>query len=285
MVDGGGAPGPVWSFRTELGTDGLGFDEIVLVKRKPYSSDHNYSVVANGTSPDRFLAENGIYLHNLRNGETRAVVTAAELPGGTGVIRKLSLSFDARKMIFDYRRDRASGFRIWEANLDGTGLRQLTFRPADEDEKVARYGVASYHTDDMHPCYLPDGAIVFTSSRCEHGILCFTQPACVTVVLHRMDALGGHIEQLTQSPVSEFSPTDICQLSSGRGPHVHWLSRAFGANAADGGARDSCGRGTASEHSRAPAGRDRSASGDPLPFGHSTDLRRQVRLLSQQEES
>jgi len=66
IVDGKAIPGPTWSFRTKLQTNNLGFDELVFVKRKPYSSDHNYSVVNNGTSADRFLAENGIYVYNLR---------------------------------------------------------------------------------------------------------------------------------------------------------------------------------------------------------------------------
>ncbi|KKL73621.1 hypothetical protein LCGC14_2073030, partial [marine sediment metagenome] len=57
IVDGKAIPGRTWSFRTKLQTNNLGFEEIVFVKRKPYSSDHNYSVVNNGTSADRFLAE------------------------------------------------------------------------------------------------------------------------------------------------------------------------------------------------------------------------------------
>ncbi len=219
IVDGKTIPGQTWSFRTKLRMDNLGFEEIVFVKRKPYSSDHNYSVVNNGTSADRFLAENGVYVYNLRTSETRPVITAADLPGGVGVIGKLSLSFDAKKVIFDYRKDTASGFRVWEVNIDGTGLRQLTFPPADEAEKVARYGRAGFHTDDMHPNYLPDGGIVFTSSRCEHGILCFGQPEVVSVVLHRMDADGGNMAQLTQSPVSEFSPVI---LDDGRIMYHRW---------------------------------------------------------------
>ncbi|MAG93175.1 MAG: hypothetical protein CMJ48_05435, partial [Planctomycetaceae bacterium] len=219
IVDGKTIPGRTWSFRTRLPTNNLGFDEIVFVKRKPYSSDHNYWVVNNGTSADRFLAENGIYVYNLRTSETRPVITAANLPGGTGVVGKLSLSFDAKKVIFDYREDTTSGFRIWEVSVDGTGLRQLTFPPTDETEKVARYGKAAFHTDDMHPSYLPDGGIVFTSSRCEHGVLCFTQPEVVSVVLHRMDADGGHMTQLTQSPVSEFSPV---VLDDGRIMYHRW---------------------------------------------------------------
>ncbi len=56
----------------------LGFDEIVFVKRKPYSSDHNYTMAYNGTSADRFLAENGIYAYNLKTKQTRAIITAAD---------------------------------------------------------------------------------------------------------------------------------------------------------------------------------------------------------------
>ena len=37
----------------------LGFDEIIFVKRMPYSSDHYYTDINNGTSPDRFHPENG----------------------------------------------------------------------------------------------------------------------------------------------------------------------------------------------------------------------------------
>ena len=40
-------------------------------------------------------------------------------------------------------------WHIWEMNVDGSGLRQLTFGP--------------YH--DVNPAYLPDGRIVFSSSR------------------------------------------------------------------------------------------------------------------------
>ncbi|MHC4074514.1 MAG: hypothetical protein ACYTGS_21215, partial [Planctomycetota bacterium] len=71
----------------------LGFDEIVLVKRKPYSSDHYYTDINNGTAPDRFGSDNGIYIYNLRTQRERAVVTAASLPGGKGFIGKISLSF------------------------------------------------------------------------------------------------------------------------------------------------------------------------------------------------
>ena len=72
------------------------------------------------------------------------------MPGGKGFIGKISLSFDAKKVLFDFRENPDAGFRIWEVGIDGTGLRQVSFPPADEAEKVARWH-PGWHTDDIHP--------------------------------------------------------------------------------------------------------------------------------------
>lgn len=201
-----------------VGPEDVGFEELVFVKRKPYSSDHYYTDINNGTSPDRFLPDNGIYVYNLRTRSERPVVTAADLPGGKGFIGKISLSFDARRVVFDFRQDPGSGFRVWEVKVDGTGLRQVSFPPADEAEKAARWR-AGWHTDDIHPCYLPDGKIIFSSTRCEHTILCGGSGSLVAPNLHRMDADGSHVEPLTRSPVSEFCPL---VLDDGRVMYHRW---------------------------------------------------------------
>jgi hypothetical protein len=145
-------------------------------------------------------------------------VTAADMPGGKGFIGKISTSFDARKVIFDFRQDPSSGFRIWEVNIDGTELRQISRPPADETEKVSRWG-KPFHTDDIHPCYLPDGKIIFSSTRCEHTVLCGGSAALAAPALHRMNADGTEVEQLTRSPVSEFCPV---VLSDGRVMYHRW---------------------------------------------------------------
>ena len=196
----------------------VGFDEIVFVKRKPYSSDHYYTDVNNGTSPDRFLPENGIYVYNLRTGRERAVVTAAGMPGGKGFIGKISLSFDARQVVFDFRESPDRGFRVWEVGIDGAGLRQVSFPPDDEARKAARWG-RPWHTDDVHPCYLPDGRIIFSSTRCEHTVLCGGSAHLVAPVLHCMAPDGTQIEQLSKSPVSEFCPV---VLDDGRVMYHRW---------------------------------------------------------------
>jgi len=203
---------------TPVDPDALGFDEFAFVKRKPYSSDHYYTDINNGTSPDRFVPDNGIFIYNVRTRTERPVVTAAGLPGGKGLIGKISLSLDARKILFDFRQDPGAGFRIWEVNTDGTGLRQVSFPPPDEAEKAARWH-PSWHTDDIHPCYLPDGKIIFSSTRSEHTVLCGGSGSLVAPVLHRMEADGTHIEQLSRSPVSEFCPV---VLDDGRVMYHRW---------------------------------------------------------------
>jgi len=206
------------SAKTPVDPAAVGFEEILFVKRKPYSSDHYYTDIDNGTSPDRFVAENGIYVVNLRTRAERPVVTAADLPGGKGFIGKISLSFDAKKVVFDFREDPGAGFRIWEVHIDGTHLRQVSFPPVDEAEKAMRWR-ASWHTDDIHPCYLPDGKIIFSSTRNEHTVLCGGSGHLVAPGLHRVDADGSHVEQLTRSPVSEFCPV---VLDDGRVMYHRW---------------------------------------------------------------
>jgi len=223
--DGEPQTGSEWTFETEPAPFdpndyNLGFDEIVFIKRRPYTSDHYYTAMNNGTSSGVFQEENGIYIYNMRTQEERPVVTAADFPGGsgTGIIGNFTLSFDATKLVFDYRNASSEAFRIWEVNIDGTGLRQISTAPADEADKVARWGNSRvWCTDDLDPAYLPDGDIIFSSTRSEHVILCGTTFQAST--LHRMDPNGLVIEKLTDSPVSEFCPVI---LDDGRVMYHRW---------------------------------------------------------------
>jgi hypothetical protein len=218
QVAAGPANTPAAAAQPPAGPDDLGFDEFLFVKRKQYSSDHYYTDINNGTSPDRFLPENGIYIYNVRTRSERPVVKAAAMPGGKGFIGKISLSFDAKKILFDFRENPGAGFRVWEVGVDGSGLRQVSSPPPDEAEKAARWH-KGWHTDDIHPNYLQDGKIIFSSTRCEHTVLCGGSGALVAPTLHRMDADGSRVEQLSNSPVSEFCPL---VLDDGRVMYHRW---------------------------------------------------------------
>jgi hypothetical protein len=151
-----------------------------------------------------------------------------------GIFGRFDLHFSATKIVFGWKASPKEGFRIYEIDIDpDTGIwtggpRQLTHPPGDEAARIAKYshanrtpGLGVYHhqTDDMHPCYLPDGGIVFTSTRCEYGTLCDADDVFSTAVLHRMEGDGTHIEKLTNSSVSEFCPT---MMADGRLLYTRW---------------------------------------------------------------
>jgi hypothetical protein len=79
----------------------------------------------------------------------------------------------------------------------------------------------------MHPCYLPDGRIVFTSTRGEHGVLCGGHSLTATN-LFRIDADGSRLRPLSQGALSEFCPT---LMNDGRILYNRWEYVDKGAGA------------------------------------------------------
>ena len=101
------------------------------------------------------------------DGQVRTLVDASTAPLGTPVdIISPSVSYDGERIVFSGLKEQESGWRIFEINADGTGLRQVTH--SDRRVDLRRYGEAAAHMrhyDDVHPCYLPDGRICFSSTR------------------------------------------------------------------------------------------------------------------------
>ncbi|MEI6676469.1 MAG: hypothetical protein WCO57_14965 [Verrucomicrobiota bacterium] len=192
----------------------LGFDQVLFVKRHTYNSNHYYTEFINSS----WQPGGNLCALNLKDGSVREVV--AELQGG--VFERFDLSFDAKRVVFAWKKGPQDGYRIYEVNLDGTGLRQLTFPQTDDAELVRQYRVSGhYHhgTDDMQPCYLPDGGIAFISTRCQYGILCDGPDDFTTTVIYRMDGDGKNLRKLSNSSVSEASPVI---LPDGRILYTRW---------------------------------------------------------------
>jgi len=197
--------------------------KLLFVKRHTYQSSHYYTDYIDGC---RYFGGNLCVL-SLADGKVTELVPQLK----DGIFGRYDLSFDARLVVFDYKARPGEGFRIWEVGVDGTGLRQITFPPADEPQRIEKYWQRDssvlrqrqadyrHHTDDMHPCYLPDGRLSFISSRCERGILCDTSDVLTTTTIYRMDADGRNIEVLSDSPVSEASPS---VMNDGRVLYTRW---------------------------------------------------------------
>jgi hypothetical protein len=97
-------------------------------------------------------------------------------------------------------------FHLYEIKMDGSGLRQLTRGPYD----------------DMMADYLPDGSIVFCSTRRRGYSRCFGPEYSYrwhTYTLHRMNADGSDIRALSWNDVSEWFPA---VSNSGHILHARW---------------------------------------------------------------
>lgn len=195
---------------------------LLFVRRYTYDSAHYYDDYYNGI---RDWGGNICEL-DLASGKVREIVP--QLAGG--IFDRYDLSFDAKRIVFGYRARKPGGYRIWEIGINGKGLRQLTFPPKDEAERVERHReypkelvesdprYYGHWTDDMHPCYLPDGRIAFVSTRAERTVLCGGHNL-TTTALHRIDADGDNLQEVSQGALSEFTPA---MLDDGRILYNRW---------------------------------------------------------------
>ena len=111
------------------------------------------------------------------------------------------VSFDARTVLFCMKPASERSFHLYEINLDGSGLRQLT---------KSLY-------DDLDPIYLPDGHIMFVSSRCNTYIRCM--PEAYSSVLARCDGDGRNIYLISRNSENDWLPS---LLHDGRVIYSRW---------------------------------------------------------------
>jgi len=190
-----------------------GVETLVFIRRFTLNANHVYTEYLNS----RWTPGGGLCVLDLKTGAVCDLVPQFTV----GVVNRFDISYDAKKILFDYKKGPRDGYRIYEVGVDGRGLRQVTFPEANEAELVSKYGSGSYHhgTDDMHPCYLPDGGIAFVTTRCQYGILCNASDQYTTKNLYRMDGSGKNMRALSNSPVSEASPA---MLPDGRLMYHRW---------------------------------------------------------------
>ena len=133
---------------------------------------------------------------------------------GEGVYRDPELSWDARRIVFAFKGHADGDTSIHEIGIDGAGLRQLTQPDQCEVKQgISRIG-AGHH--DITPCYLPDGRIVFSSTRPGALVPCFNSGVDT---LHVMNADGSGLRHLSVNNVNEFDPA---VLHDGRILYGRW---------------------------------------------------------------
>jgi len=169
--------------RAALANPLLNKDPILFVVRKQYTQDHqnsenwypNHEVNSAGYA----ACAGGSYLKKWD--PQTGTVTTLLYAGEKGVLRDPDIHFDGNKFLFAWRKNIADEFHIYEMNVDGSGLRQLT----------SAAGVA-----DGYPIYLPDDDIAFVSSREPKYIPCNRHRGAN---MYRMDSDGANIHRISNN--------------------------------------------------------------------------------------
>jgi len=197
----------------------LKFDKLLFVKRMTNAPGHIYEDHRAG----RTMGGNLCILSPVTpNG--RVTEIAPQLAGG--IFGRFDLSFDARRVVFAYRRSPETNYRIYEIGIDGKGLRQLTFARSDEPKVVECYkgGRLAGGYDDIDPCYLPNGKIMFASTRTQRVVFCL---GTSVTTLHVMDGDGKNLHSISEGPITEVDP---CVMDDGRVVYMRWeyVDKGFG---------------------------------------------------------
>ena len=187
---------------------------MLMAKRHPYFAGHIYDdYITWHPGGGLFVIENPSA--RPADQKVRALVDPhSEATLGEGVYRDPELSWDARRVVFSFKGGADASTSICEVGIDGHGLRQLTF-PAETpvQQNVRRIGQGHH---DVTPAYLPDGRIVFSSTRPKALVPCFNSGVDT---LHTMDADGGRIKSISANNVNEFDPA---VMADGRILYGRW---------------------------------------------------------------
>jgi len=181
---------------------------ILYIVRPQYRSDHHNTATMFQTgeiNTGSFHGGGAIKTIDFkRGGRVNTLLESA-----AGGARDPDVSYDGRRVLFSMRQDAADDYHLYEINADGTGLKQLTFG----------LGIS-----DIDPIYLPDGQIIFSSTREPKYCMCNRHIMCN---LFSMDADGANIHQIGHSTLHEGHPA---VMPDGRIIYDRWeyVDRNFG---------------------------------------------------------
>ena len=181
------------------------------------------TTLGNPTDSITFTPGGDLYTREKSSPTAPEVNITARMTGGQGDVSDPEVSYDGSKILFAMRCTAGSArecygvgasaddtWNIWEYDI-----RNASFRKIISDPSVARAG------DDVDPAYLPDGRIVFVSTRQEkskqqmtaQGITPYNyldeyerEPA---TALHVMDSNGANIRQISFNQSHDRNPSVI----------------------------------------------------------------------------
>jgi hypothetical protein len=200
--------GPCAALREAMAADPLlAGRPILFVVRGQYAGDHHNTATMFQTgeiNTGKFKGPGALKTIDVRTGEVKTLLDVPE-----GVARDPDVSFDGTRVLFSMRRDRQDDYHLYEIAADGAGLRQITSGPG---------------LSDIDPVYLPDGRILFTSTREPKYCMCNRH---IMGNLFTMNADGSNLQQIGHSTLHEGHAS---LLPDGRVIYDRWeyVDRNFG---------------------------------------------------------
>ena len=196
--------------------DGLG-DEIVFAVRKPSIDGHWYGNIGyysyDDTKPTFPIHSGGrLCVYNVVTKECR---TLFDDPAGN--LRDPCVHYDAEKLVFSYLPAGEKHYSLYEIDLDGSNLTRLT--GMEKEKRPFDNGAEPVRTDgwdDIEPCYLPDGGIVFCSSRVNRYVQCWLSQVAT---VHRCDGDGENARMLSCNIEQDNTPW---VLNNGQVAYMRW---------------------------------------------------------------
>ena len=176
----------------------IGVEEIIFSSRQPGAGSHwyeNFGYYSQDPSKKLYGAHGRLCRLNVRTGDLTVLLEDLD-----GSIRDPQVHYDAEKILISYRPGGTDYFHLYEIDVDGSGLRQLTSGPYN----------------DMEPTYLPDGRIMFCSDRCTRWVPCWYSQVAI---LYTCDGDGSDIRPVSGNIEHDNTPW---VLSDGRVIYERW---------------------------------------------------------------
>ena len=125
--------------------------------------------------------------------KTGRLTTVLEVPGG--IVRDPCVHFDAKRILVSIRWDFTDDFHLYELDLTKHDIEKSPFSRNEVDQLTYGSGLS-----DIDPQYLPDGRIVFSSSREPKYCMCNRH---IMMNLHVMNGDGSNVLQIGHSTLYE----------------------------------------------------------------------------------
>lgn len=158
----------------------LGFDSFITIKRKTLNPSHVYTY-----HQEDHGAGGGIYLGKIKDGQ---VTLKKILDSSNGMVLDADLSYDATKILFSWKESLDDFMQIYVMNVDGSNLTKVVDHPSN----------------NVNPCWLPDGGIVFLSDRKPAFAYCWVT---TSPILYRCEIDGSKLVRLSANYLNDFTPS------------------------------------------------------------------------------